>query len=160
MIELRRADGRDLPHLKRALYEAIAWNSERELPPFEFVIEHPELARYHQGWGRQGDLAALAESGSAVVGASLCRLFTDQDHGHGFVDERTPELAVAVWNGHRGQGIGSQLMEALEELARGEGYEQLSLSVDTDNPARDLYERLGYAELTVDDDGVRMVKRL
>ena len=51
-------------------------------------------------------------------------------------------------------------MEALEELARVEGFEQLSLSVDADNPARRLYERLGYAELTVDDDGVRMIKSL
>jgi ribosomal protein S18 acetylase RimI-like enzyme len=159
-IAIRPAGTDDLTHLKRALYEAVDWNPERELPPFERTIEHPELARYHKGWGRHGDLAVLAEAEGAVVGASLCRLFTDDDHGHGFVDERTPELAVAVWDGRRGQGIGSRLMEALEGLARAEGYEQLSLSVDADNPARRLYERLGYEELTVDDDGVRMVKRL
>jgi ribosomal protein S18 acetylase RimI-like enzyme len=160
MIELRRANGGDLAHLKRTLYEAIAWNPERDLPPFEFVIEHPELARYHAGWGRPGDLAYLAADGDAVVGASLCRLFTEEDHGHGFVDAHTPELAVAVWDGHRGQGIGSQLMDALENVARAERFSQLSLSVDTDNPARRLYDRLGYVELTVDDDGVRMLKTL
>lgn len=158
MIRLAVAD--DLPHLKRALYEAIAWNPERELPPLEWAIEHPELARYYAGWGRPGDLAVVAESEAAAVGASLCRLFTDDDHGHGFVDATTPELAVAVWDGRRGQGIGSRLVEALEELARGEGYERLSLSVDTDNPARRLYVRLGYEELTVDEDGVRMLKTL
>lgn len=160
MIELRPPRAGDLVHLRRALYEAVSWNQDRELPPFEFVIEHPELARYHDGWGRPGDLAVIAESEGAVVGASLCRLFTEEDHGHGYVDERTPELAVAVWDGHRGQGIGARLMEALEDLARREGYDQLSLSVDADNPARRLYERLGYEELTVDEDGVRMLKTL
>ena len=150
----------DLAHLRRALYEAVSWNPERELPPYELVIEHPELARYHAGWGRKGDLGVIAEADGEVVGASLCRLFTDEDHGHGYVDERTPELAVAVWDGRRGQGIGARLMEALEELARREGYDQLSLSVDTDNPARRLYVRLGYEELTVDDGGVRMLKVL
>ena len=157
---IRVAGEEDLPHLKHALYEAIAWNPERELPPYEFVIEHPELARYHAGWGRPGDLAVIAEDRDVVVGASLCRLFTDDDHGHGYVDDETPELAIAVWDGHRGRGIGTRLIEALEDLARAEGFEQLTSSVDTDNPARGLYGRVGYLELTVDDDGVRMLKAL
>ena len=160
MIDLRVAEHDDLPHLKRALYEAVAWKPERQLPPYEFVIEHPELARYHAGWGRRGDLGVIAEDDGEVIGASLCRLFTDDDHGHGYVDERTPELAVAVWDGHRGRGIGAQLMAVLEELARTTCIAQMSLSVDADNPARNLYDRLGYEELSVDEDGVRMLKRL
>ncbi|HEU0304672.1 MAG TPA: GNAT family N-acetyltransferase [Gaiellaceae bacterium] len=160
MIALRAATDADVEHLKRALFEAVAWNPERELPPYELVIAHPELARYHEGWGRPGDLAVVAESNGDVVGASLCRLFTADDHGHGYVDDQTPELAVAVWEGKRGEGIGTRLMAALEEAARGAGFSRLSLSVDSDNPARHLYERLGYEELTVDDEGVRMLKEL
>ena len=76
------------------------------------------------------------------------------------MDEDTPELAVAVWEDHRGEGIGTQLVEALEDLARAAGFSQLSLSVDTDNPARRLYERLGYVELSVDESGVPMLKEL
>jgi ribosomal protein S18 acetylase RimI-like enzyme len=157
---IRPAGPGDVETLQRALYAAVAWDPERELPPYELVIAHPELARYHEGWGRDGDLAVIAEEDGEVVGAALCRLFTDDDHGHGYLDEATPELAVAVWEGHRGQGTGGRLMTALEEAAKARGVSQISLSVDADNPARRLYERLGYEELSVDDEGVRMLKRL
>jgi ribosomal protein S18 acetylase RimI-like enzyme len=160
VIELRPGTDADIEHVKRALFEAVSWNPERELPPYEFVIAHRELARYHEGWGRRGDLAVIAEREGEAVGASLCRLFTTEDHGHGYVDYETPELAVAVWAGHRGEGIGTRLMDGIEEAARAEGFAKLSLSVDADNPARRLYERLGYETLTVDDDGVRMLKEL
>jgi ribosomal protein S18 acetylase RimI-like enzyme len=160
VIELRPASANDLEVLKRALFEAVSWNPERELPPYEFVIAHPELARYHDGWGRRGDLAVIAEQDGEPVGASLCRLFTEDDHGQGYVDDETPELAVAVWDRHRGQGIGTRLMAAIEAAAQDAGFVQISLSVDADNPARKLYERLGYATLTVDEGDVRMLKEL
>jgi len=160
LIELRPATNDDLELLKRALFEAVSWNPERELPPYELVIAHPELARYHEGWGRKGDLGVIAEREGEAVGASLCRLFTDEDHGQGYVDDATPELAVAVWEGHRGEGIGTRLMKAIEDAACAAGFAQISLSVDADNPARQLYERLGYATLTVDEGDVLMLKEL
>ena len=51
-------------------------------------------------------------------------------------------------------------MDGIEEAARAAGFARMSLSVDADNPARRLYERLGYETLTVDDAGVRMLKPL
>jgi ribosomal protein S18 acetylase RimI-like enzyme len=65
-----------------------------------------------------------------------------------------------VHEAHRGAGIGALLLQELARLAAAEGFAQLSLSVDTDNPARRLYERLGYRELSADGDGVRMLIRL
>jgi GNAT superfamily N-acetyltransferase len=138
----------------------VAWSPERELPPYEVVIAHPQLARYHENWGRERDLAVVAEEDGEVVGAALCRLFTDDDHGHGYLDEETPELAVAVWEGYRGRGTGGLLMTALEKAARAGGASQIRLSVEADSPARRLYGRLGYKELSVDDEGVRMLKLL
>ena len=91
---------------------------------------------------------------------ALCRLFTDDDHGHGYVDEETPELAVAVADGRRGNGMGTRLLNELAGVAREAGFPRLSLSVDAGNPALHLYERLGYRELTRDEDGVRMVLEL
>ena len=134
MIELRPATGADIEHVKRALFEAVSWNPEREIPPYEFTIAHPELARYHEGWGRPGDLAVIAEVDGEVIGASSCRLFTAEDHGHGYVDDETPELAVAVWEGRRGEGIGTKLMDVLEEAARAAGFSRMSLASTLTTP--------------------------
>jgi ribosomal protein S18 acetylase RimI-like enzyme len=159
-LEIRELRPEEVRHVKWALYEAVSWNSERVLPPFEVTIEHPELARYHAGWGRAGDLGVVAESNGEIVGVAMCRLFTADDHGHGYVDAETPELAVAVAEGRRGGGIGALLMNELAAAARAAGVAQLSLSVDADNPALRLYERLGYRELSRDEDGVRMLREL
>ena len=150
-----RAD--EVEHVRWALFEAVAWDPERELPPFELTIEHPELARYHREWGRAGDLGVVAVRGDEVVGVALARLFTQDDHGHGYVDDATPELAVAVADAARGNGLGTRLLNELAATARDAGIQRLSLSVDSENPALRLYERLGYRELARDEDGVRMV---
>ena len=157
---IRALEEDDVEHVRWALFHAVSWDPERQLPPYESLIEHPELARYHRVWGRKGDLGVLAELDGDVVGVGFCRLFTDDDHGHGYVDDRTPELAVAVLGAHRGRGIGMRLMVELADAARNAGFAQLSLSVDTDNPALRLYERLGYRELTRDGGGVRMLLEL
>lgn len=159
-VALRRVAADDLAHLKWALYQAVSWNPERQLPPFEVTIEHPELARYHRDWGRPGDVGVIATRGDDVVGVAFCRLFSQDDHGHGFVDDETPELAVAVASGHRDAGIGTRLMDELASVARAAGFRRLSLSVDAGNPAVRLYRRLGYRELSRDEGGIRMIRDL
>ena len=156
----RRAGADDAAYIRWALYEALAWNPERELPPAEATLEHPEAARYHHGWGRPGDLGVIARVGDTVVGVAYCRLFTEADHGHGYVDDRTPEVAIAVRDGWRGTGLGRRLLQDLAATARQHGFLRLSLSVDVHNPARRLYERLGYRTLSDDDSGVRMLVEL
>jgi hypothetical protein len=37
----RRASADDAEHIRWALYEALAWNPERELTPPEATLEHP-----------------------------------------------------------------------------------------------------------------------
>jgi ribosomal protein S18 acetylase RimI-like enzyme len=159
-VSIRPAVAGDLEHIQWALYAALDWNPERQLPPLEFVLQHPEAVRYHEGWGRLGDLGVIAERDGAVNGVAYCRLFTDDDHGHGYVDEETPEVAIAVHEECRGTGIGAQLLTALARVARESGFTRLSLSVDGENPARRLYERLGYRTVAADDDGVRMALEL
>jgi ribosomal protein S18 acetylase RimI-like enzyme len=91
------------------------------------------------------------------VGVAYCRLFTHSDHGHGYVDDETPEVAIGVRDDARGAGLGAQLLVQLADAAAKSGFRRLSLSVDRENPALRLYERLGYRPLTSDDAGVRMI---
>jgi ribosomal protein S18 acetylase RimI-like enzyme len=53
--------------------------------------------------------------------------------------------ALAVDAAARGQGVGSRLLEAIFDKARGEGLRAVRLEVvDTNTGARELYERLGF----------------
>lgn len=70
-------------------------NPDRELPPIDVTLEHDEAARYHRDWGRPGDLGIVAAADGGVVGVAYSRLFTHDDHGHGYLDDETPEVAVA-----------------------------------------------------------------
>lgn len=143
--------------LRDMLYAALDWKPGRWLPPKFLLVRIPQVAIFHKRWGRPGDTALVAEREGSRVGLVWYRLFTEDEHGEGFVDEATPEVAVAVVEGHRGSGIGSALMEAAHARARADGIERISLSVDHDNPARRLYERLGYVALDEHEGDDRMI---
>jgi len=78
------------------------------------------------------------------VGAAWYRTYTAMSHGHGFVAENVPELSIAVVASRRGEGIGRRLLLGLVEASIAQGRPALSLSVNEDNPARDLYESVGF----------------
>ena len=119
------------------------------------------VALYVKAWGRPGDAAMIAIDGGFPAGAAWYRLFPRDRPGYGFVDERTPELAIAVVPNARGKGVGSALLEALLERARAEGYGAISLSVDRNNAgAIELYERHGFERVGEVDDSVTMLAHL
>lgn len=124
----------ELDFLGEMLYTALDWRPDGELPPFEFVVAHPQVRIFHQDWGRPGDTALVAEEAGRLVGLMWYRLFTVAEHGEGFVDEQTPELAIAVVEEFRGGGLGAALMQAIHEQARRDRISRISLSVDRDNP--------------------------
>ena len=110
-------------------------------------------ARYVKGWGRRGDTVLIAVDDGFPVGAAWYRLFRRDLPGYGYVDEDTPELAIAVVPSRRGRGIGEALLEALCERAREDGYGTLSLSVERENPALcSFYEEHGFARVEGGDD--------
>ncbi len=150
----------DAAVVRSALYLAISWTGNPEIPPFDVAMRHPEVACYHEGWGRPGDIVVKAIAGETVVGAAFCRLFTDNDHGHGYVDESTPELGIGVHADYRRRGIGRRLMTELAEAARAEGIARLSLSVNNPNPSKLLYESLGYRTVAANGDSSIMVLEL
>ena len=57
---------------------------------------------------------------------------------------------ITLLPAHRGQGIGTALFGLLFEMARAAGH-GVSIHVETVNPARHLYRRLGFVEAT--DEG-------
>jgi len=101
-------------------------------------------SRYVENWGRPGDRGLLALDEGFPVGAAWYRLFTAASPGYGFLDEETPELTIAVVPSRRGRGLGDQLLTALLDQAREDGFPAISLSVEKDNPALHLYERFGF----------------
>jgi diamine N-acetyltransferase len=138
----------DLPFLRAMLYEAVYWQPGGPSPSLEEGLAPEELARLLRDFGaRAGDAALVAEDRDGrPLGAAWFRLWSRDEVSYGFVDERTPELGIAVVAGARGRGIGAQLLRTLAIEAGREGCDALSLSVAHGNPARRLYEALGFRE--------------
>ena len=153
---IRRGGRQDVRFLRDMLHHAYYW---RERQP---GAEPGPVARYVKGWGRPGDTALIAVDEGFPVGAAWYRLFRRDHPGYGFVDEETPELAVAVVPSRRGRGIGDALINALCDRARTERYRALSLSVEKRNqPLIAFYEKHGFARVAEDGgDSVTMRRDL
>jgi ribosomal protein S18 acetylase RimI-like enzyme len=124
------------------------------------VLDDPVLRRYHEGWGRDGDGGVIAELDAHPVGAVWYRQFTEAEPGYGFVDEKTPELSVAVQPLHRRKGIGGTLLRAAMVQAREDGFQTLSLSVAVHNRSRMMYQRVGFEKVGEQGDSWTMLVNL
>jgi GNAT superfamily N-acetyltransferase len=143
---MRHALATDRPFLEQMI--ALAAFPPGHVPPVEEALRTPHVAAWVDEWMREGDLGVVCERGSLRLGAAWCRRFAgDEPDIAGFIDPRTPVVAVAVVQGCRGQGIGTQLLERLISTARGQAVDALSLSVGRTNPALRLYERLGWKRI-------------
>lgn len=98
----------------------------------------------------------MAEHDGEPVGAAWVRLLEQDAGGYGYVDDETPELAIAIEAPWRGRGVGTLLLQGMLHAAGRAGYEAVSLSVHARNPARRLYERAGFAVVGVDGDSIVM----
>lgn len=143
-------DTHDVRFLRDMLRHAYHWRMSED-------AERP-VYRYVRNWGRRGDDGVVALEGPHAYGAAWHRLFTADEPGFGFVDDRTPELTVAVVPSHRGRGAGREMLEALLDRARLNGYAALSLSTGERQVA--WYEEFGFETLGSTPHAVTMVKRL
>jgi GNAT superfamily N-acetyltransferase len=149
----RPATAADGAVLREFLRLAIFVPPGADAPPPD-TVDRPELARYVEGWGRPGDAGILCADATHVLGAAWCRRWPEGDRGYGYLDGATPELAMAVRDGHRGRGIGTALLQRLIAAAG----PRLSLSVGRDNPAAHLYARLGFRIVRGDQRSVTMLR--
>jgi len=111
------------------------------------VLERPDVRIYAEGWGREGDIGILGEWGEerTPVGGAWMRLIGG-GQGLAWIDERTPQLGIALFPPFQRRGLGRRILVAALEAAR-ERYAQVSLSVHPLNPAVALYERCGFRKV-------------
>lgn len=153
---IREIKSTEYPLLREFLYQAI-YLPEGMTPPPRSVVDCPELWVYIENFGtRPGDCCLVTEEKGRVVGAVWSRIM--DDYGH--IDDATPSLAISLLPEYRGQGMGTELMRTLFSLLQNKGFAQVSLSVQTGNPAFRLYERLGFQIVAEKETEYLMVRTL
>ena len=145
-VRCRPAGTDDFTFLATMLGESAVWRPDKPTPTGEEVMADPRYAMYLMGWPRPGDYGLVAEQ-DGPVGAAWYRTYTEADHVYGFVAEDVPELSIAVIASRRHEGIGRRLLVELIEASVAHGYRALSLSVAENNPARRLYESVGFVDV-------------
>jgi ribosomal protein S18 acetylase RimI-like enzyme len=142
-VRYRPAGTDDFTFLATMLGEAAVWRPDKATPSGDDVLADPRYAMYLAGWPRPGDYGVIAEA-DGPLGAAWYRTYTKASHGHGFIAEDVPELSIAVIASRRHEGIGRRLLVDLIDASVAQGYAALSLSVSDGNPARRLYESVGF----------------
>jgi ribosomal protein S18 acetylase RimI-like enzyme len=160
MFVIRPATAADAWFLQEMLTIAVDWRGTPSTRSVRAIMSDPALSRYIAGWPRPGDVGFVADERGVQLGAAWLRLFTEAEPGYGFVDESTPELSIAVVAHARGRGLGSSLLRALIVESRLRAVPAISLSVERDNPALALYERLGFQILHRGDGAITMALSL
>ena len=146
-MNIRAGNQDDLAFLQQMLFEAFFWRPDQDRPDYSEFHRDPAFHKILAGWGRRGDRAVIAEEDERPVGAAWYRFWTEADHSYGFVDAETPELGIGILADYRSRGVGRALLRALIEAAQDEGVGALSLSVEPENFARQLYESEGFVKV-------------
>lgn len=141
--KLRATNAEDEEFLWRMLFYASHSNDEPGVCPMD-IRANPDLVGYIEGWRVAGHPGVVAEVEGRPSGAAWLRLLGEADRSNPvFVDDATPELAVAVEPGREGGGIGTAMIGRLVGDSRGR-FPALVLSSRAQNPAIRLYQRLGF----------------
>lgn len=159
-IKYRQINQEEYLFLKEMLYEALFVPPGKPKFP-KSILEEPDIIKYVNNWNQQeDDLAIVALVEDELIGAIWGRKFLESKKGYGFVDENTPEFSMAVKEEYRNKGIGTTLINLIESEFLRLGIDQLSLSVDKLNPAKNLYTRCGYELYEEEETAVTMLKKL
>ncbi len=137
---IREIQKQEYPLLDNFLYEAIFVPEGIEPPP-KTIITSPELQVYVAHFGEsKDDWGFVAEVDDKIVGAVWVRIM--DDYGH--IDDKTPSLAISLYQEYWGFGIGTAMMKEILTLLKSHGYNQVSLSVQKANYAAKMYLKIGF----------------
>lgn len=144
-FSLRRAAQTDAKFLGDMLVEAANWRAGGARPRHE-VLGSADHRRYLAGWMRMSDDGLVASAdGDVPIGAAWYRVLPQNDPGFGFIGVAVPELIIGVHPLWRARGVGRSLLRGIVQLAGAQGHARISLSVEQDNFARNLYRAEGFA---------------
>lgn len=153
---IRKIQKQEYPLLDNFLYEAIFIPEGIEPPP-KTIIASPELQIYIERFGElRDDNGLVAEVDGKIVGAVWARIMNDYGH----IDNKTPSLAISLYKEYRGFGIGTAMMIEILALLKGNGYQQVSLSVQKANYAAKLYLKVGFEIVRENEEEYVMVNYL
>jgi ribosomal-protein-alanine N-acetyltransferase len=133
-------------YLSMARHHAALDPTEYRVPTLESVRERfaAELDA-----AELEDLHLVAEIDGLVVGQLDALGRGQPSPGSMRVPRRTATIGIAVLEGWRGRGIGTELLRTAEHWALNQGLDALVLDVATPNDGgRRLYERLGYVRVS------------
>ena len=150
--EIKESEYQMLPNF---LYEAI-FIPEGTEKPSKSIIEQPELQVYVADFGKEDDWCLAAEMKEKIVGAVWVRIMNDYGH----IDDKTPSLAISLYEEYRNLGLGTALMKEMLQFLKNKGYKQISLSVQKENFAVGMYRKLGFKVVSENDEEYIMVCQL
>jgi ribosomal protein S18 acetylase RimI-like enzyme len=155
--KIRKATKDDENIIKELFYYSI-YVPENAPPVSMSIVDLPELQKYYKDWGNTDDIAYLIENNSEIIAGIWLRLFDITNKGYGFVDDETPELAIAVKNKYRSNGLGTKLMSLLLNDPKVLEYNSISLSVDKSNRAVNLYLKYNFKIFAESNETYIMLK--
>ena len=155
-VRTRPLPAGDRELLRTATLANVNWSGEQRFTSRD-VDETPELCHYTDLRPERGDFGFVAERGGRTVGVVWVLFLAGQDRGYGHVADDVPELSLSVWPGHRGQGIGGELLRRALAEARRRGTGRVSLSVEAGNPSVHLYRSVGFSPVPGAADGTMAV---
>lgn len=153
---IREIRSDEIPLLEDFLYEAI-FIPEGTNPPPKSIINSEELQIYIRDFGMfPDDNCLVAETDGKIVGAVWSRIMNDYGH----VADGIPSLAISLYKEFRRKGIGTELLRQMLQYLRHIGYANVSLSVQKENYATNMYVKAGFAIVKETEEEYIMVCKL
>lgn len=158
---IRLAAEEDVPFLRSMLVEATNWSPNQQRRSVEETLSDPQVAHYLDGWPRAGDFGIVAlDRFETRIGACWVRYMPIDDPGYGYVAVDVPELGIAVIPEARNRGVGRALLRRVAREAKRTNVKRLSLSVEQNNPAAQLYRSEGWRTIRSEAGSDTMVLNL
>ncbi len=157
-MPIRELNDTDRQLLRRATLANMNWAGPRFT--LDDVDASEELSHYFSSFPRGRDFGLADFEDDTARAVAWLVFLPAESPGYGFVDVDTPELSITTFDEFRGRGIGTALLGTLLSSARARGIRAVSLSVEDGNPARRLYERVGFTVVGRNGGSDTMLLRL